>query len=132
VDLLSAAKDFGLPVLGAAAGFIATSYAVRTDVKQLKALVSALKKGWRLEFESHKEESVKKHKEQKEEIEKKYKELKDQLKEVEENLNKWQRESSHSFASDEELNRFIEDQQRQWQLIQRTLGQIEGWMKRNS
>jgi gas vesicle protein len=127
---MQAAKDFGLPLLGAVAGFVATSYAVRTEVKQLKQRVSALAKGWKLEFEELKDETEKKNTEYEKDLEKKYKELKDQLKEMEDNFHRWQRESSHSFASDSELTNFIQDQQRQWREIQRTLGQIEGMLKK--
>jgi chromosome segregation ATPase len=130
LDLLTAAKDFGLPVLGAVAGFVATSYAVRTEVKQLKSRVATLTKGWRLEFDNHKEDARTRREEHEEELEKKYEDLKKQLKELEENLHRWQRESSHSFASDSELTNFIQDQQRQWREIQRTLGQIEGMLKK--
>ena len=132
MDLLSAAKDFGLPLLGACAGFIATSYAVRTRVENLEKNLEGTKTGWRLELDVFKAEITGKQKEAKEELEKKYRELKEKLEEVEQNLNSWQRESSHSFATDAELTRFIEEQQRQWQAIQRTLGQIEGMMKRLS
>lgn len=130
MDALSAAKDFGLPLAGAIAGFIATSYAVRSDVKQLKSRVATLVKGWRLEFDTHKEDAKTRREEHEEELEAKYKELKDRLKELEENFHQWQRESSHSFASDSELTNFIQDQQRQWREIQRTLGQIEGMLKK--
>lgn len=118
VEAGKAVKDFVLPILGAVAGFITTSYAVRTRVKNLEKSLSTTKKGWRLELESLKAD-----------LEKKQVETEKKLKETEEKLNNWQRES-HSFASDEELSRFIEDQQRQWQAIQRTLGQIEGMLKK--
>lgn len=129
MDLLSLAKEFGLPVLGAVAGFVTTSYAVRTKVNALEKNLTTTKKGWKLELEMFKGDLATKHRELKEELEKKYKELKEQLDEIEDNLNRWQRESSHSFASDEELTRFVEDQQKQWQAIQRTLGKIEGMLK---
>lgn len=130
MDLLSAAKDFGIPALGAVAGFVVTSFGVRTEVKQLRGRVASLAKNWKIDFDNHKEDAKTRREEHEEELEAKYQELKKQLKELEDNLHRWQRESSHSFASDSELTNFIQDQQRQWQAIQRTLGQIEGMLKK--
>lgn len=118
LETLKTAKDFLLPVIGAVAGFIATSYAVRTRVKNLEKNLATTKKGWRLELETLKGD-----------LEKEQEELKKKLREIEDKFHNLQRESS-SFASDEELSRFIEDQQRQWQAIQRTLGQIEGMLRK--
>lgn len=129
-ELIGYAKSFGLPVLGAVAGFITTSYAVRTDVKNLSKTLNVLKKTWKMDFETFKANQSEKQKETREVLEKKYEELKEQVEEIEKNLHAWQRDSSVSFASDDELNRFIEEQQRQWQAIQRTLGQIEGMLKK--
>ena len=119
MDLVAIAKDFGLPLLGAIAGFISTSYAVRSDVRNLKTAVANATKGWSLQFRSHEKD-----------IKEKLDALQKQVDEMEKSFHLFQRESSHSFASDEELSNFIEDQQRQWQAIQRTLGQIEGMLKR--
>lgn len=62
-------------------------------------------------------------------IKEKIKELKDQLKELDDSFEKFQRASHHDFARDEEFNRFVEEMNKQWKAVQRTLGQIEGWMK---
>lgn len=129
MDLLSVAKDFGLPALGAVAGWVTTSYLVRGRVKRLEQSVTALKKGWRIELDTHKEKTDESTEKLKTELSRIYKELKEQLKEIEDRIQDWQRESSTSFARDDELTRFIEEQQRQWQAIQRTLGQIEGMLK---
>lgn len=118
IEALKEAKDFVIPIAGAVAGFIATSYAVRTRVKNLEKNLATTKKGWRLELETLKGD-----------LDKDLEEYKKKLRELEEKLHNVQRESS-SFASDEELSRFIEDQQRQWQAIQRTLGQIEGMLRK--
>ncbi len=129
MDLLSAAKDFGLPLLGAVAGFITTSYAIRTDVKTLKKNYSSLKAGWKLEFETYKKETLLKQAKADEELEEKFAELEQALEELEKKFHAFER-NSNSFASDLELTNFMQEQQRQWQTIQRTLGQIEGMMKR--
>jgi Tfp pilus assembly protein PilO len=117
-EIFGYVKSFGLPVAGAVAGWVFTSMKVKDRVRKLEQGLVALRKGWRLELDSHKEEATAMAEA-----------LKKELKELEEKLETFQRESK-SFASDEEMNRFIEETQRQWQQIQRTLGQIEGWMKK--
>lgn len=129
-EVIGYAKSFGLPVLGAVAGFVTTSYGVRTRVKNLEKTLGILKRAWRMDFDTFKTNQVDRQRELKAALEQKYEELKEKLEEIEENLHAWQRDSSASFASDDELNRFIEEQQRQWQAIQRTLGQIEGMLKK--
>lgn len=118
IDWLTIGKNFGLPVVGALGGWIATSMGVKGRVQKVEAGLTALRKGWRLELDSARNDT-----------EDKLDELKKQLNELQKQFQEWQRESS-SFASDEEMSRFIEETQKQWQLIQRTLGQIEGMMKR--
>lgn len=129
-DVLKAAKDFGLPVLGAVGGWLVTSYAVRSRVEKLEGSHSDHKTQIESRFARVETDITAKQRELKEALEEKHKELKDQIKELEDQMNKWQRESAHSFASDHELNAFIAEEQRQWQAIQRTLGQIEGMLKK--
>lgn len=118
LDLLEIGKNFGLPVAGAIAGWIFTSMKVKDRIRKVEQGLTALRKGWRLELDSMESDT-----------EEKLNELKKQLKELQDSFHAWQRQSS-SFASDEELNQFIKEQQDQWQAIQRTLGQIEGMVKR--
>ena len=118
LDLLEIGKNFGLPVAGAIAGWIFTSMKVKDRLRKVEQGLTALRKGWRLELDNTEAET-----------QEKFEELRLQLKELQEKFHSWQRQSS-SFATDEELARFIKEQQDQWQAIQRTLGQIEGMVKR--
>ncbi len=130
MDLLLLLKNYGLPVAGAVSGFVATSYAVRTRVKNLERIVTSLKKGWRLEIDQFKTDQAARAKDFREELEKKHNEYKQKLERLETEFNVFQRNSASSFATDEELSAFIQEQQNEWKRIQRTLGQIEGAMKK--
>lgn len=87
----------------------------KTDVKEQFVNFG---KAWKLELDTRDQN-----------IKEKIIELKDQLKELEDSVEKFQRASHHDFASDQEFTRFVEEMHRQWKLVERTLGHIEGWMK---
>lgn len=76
----------------------------------------------------HRQMSEQDHAELQAFVDKKIDELHARMSEFEENFNRF-KDNSSSFAKDDVLMRFIEEQQRQWQQIQRTLGQIEGVIK---
>lgn len=109
--------------IGAALNFKRRLEDIEKDFTKYKDAVKEefenLKKAWRLEMDSLKEE-----------LQGKLKELDTELKELDDSFTRFQRASNADFADAEEMRHFIEGQQRQWQQIQRTLGQIEGLMER--
>ena len=57
---------------------------------------------------------------------------KEELEKLDESFTQYTRSSVHDFANNEDFRRFMEDWQKQCHHIQRTLGQIEGLVKRDT
>lgn len=117
-------KDVVLPVGAAIASvfvaalrFASRLTKIETDFAALKVHFENTQKSWKLDLESFESD-----------YEARMKDLKQETKETDGRLSRF-RESSTDFAKEAELAKFIEEQQRQWQAIQRTLGQIEGSLK---
>ena len=128
MDWWALAKDLGIPAVGGLVGYLSSAKlaahrlkTVEDDLKEYRTLqkveLESIKKALKFDLEAHKGE-----------VQDKLKELKNQIDELEDVVESFQRASNHEFAKDAELNKFIEEQQRLWQSIQRTLGQIEGMM----
>jgi recombinational DNA repair protein RecT len=129
VDVLEIAKTFGTlvasAIIGTASAYIKASNRVENLESWKKEYVEAVKEkfsnlggAWKLELDTRDQN-----------IKEKINELKTQLKEVADSFERFQRASHHDFASDLEFTRFVEEMNRQWKTVERTLGHIEGWMK---
>jgi chromosome segregation ATPase len=146
-DPMEIARTFGIPLLGAVGGWITSTLKATSRVtalekgavdqkkaydndkiieekriekyeRSIKEQFENLIKSWKLELQSQKEDG-----------QKDVNELKKQLKEVEDSFTRFTRNSHHDFANNEEFARYVEETNRQWKVVERTLGQIEGWMK---
>lgn len=106
-------------LVGSALGFKHRLATLERDFERYKETIKeeleTLKKAWRMELDDHKDD-----------ITDKIVELKKGLAEIEDNFEKFARASHHDFARDEEFTKFVEEVNKQWQQVQRTLGQIEG------
>lgn len=125
MDALAIAKDLVIPalsVMGSVAAAFA-SYRHRMDalekeqarhIQDTGKLLESLKSGFRLEMEN----------------------LKAEITRVERDLSELRRstenfkDSSADFAKDAELSRYIVEENRKWNEMQRLLGQIEGQLAR--
>jgi len=140
MDPADALKSFGIPVLGAVSGWVTAAIKTAGRVTNLETAFEAYKKAQEKALEDFKktakdqlEEAVGRirvqHEEQKKAAEKAIEELKKELTELDASFDRFTRASQHDFAKDEEFNRFVEEMNRQWKLMERTLGHFEGWMK---
>lgn len=118
------AKDIVIPIGSAAVAVLVTVFRLASRFTTLESGYAGLKKqfedtqkAWKLDLETFEGE-----------IEEQIKELKRELEQTEDRLARF-RDSSTDFAKEAELAKFIEEQQRSWKEIQRTLGQIEGALK---
>ena len=130
MDLATIAEKFAAPVLTGVTGFVGAALNFKRRIDDLekefkahqdtvKTELANLKSAWRLEIDDLKEE-----------LTAKIKELTAELKDLDNTFEKFCRASNADFANADEMRAFIEEQGRQWQQIQRTLGQIEGLMER--
>lgn len=116
------------PTLAAVGGWVGAALRLRERMGTVEKDFDALRLAVGKQISEFKDEQ-KKHLEKVEsQFEKKLEELREEFEEYERSLGQF-RASSTDFAKDAELAHFIEEQQRQWQTIQRTLGQIEGMLK---
>lgn len=147
MDAFSIAKDFGLPLGGAILGWIVTSYRVKSRVEKVETSFIDLKAKVKEDFESQKKEVDRSITElkaglglafqsHKQDIESGFgtvladiKKVEEDLKKLDDDFERYQRASSHDFARDEEFTNFMEEVNKQWQQIHRTLGRIEGSLK---
>lgn len=140
MDPTEAAKVFGIPIFGAVTGWVTaavkTAGRVTTLEKDFEKLKAALKekeekaeKDLKEKFDSLLNTFKQQHEEQKKASEKVVEELKKELGELDASFDRFTRASQHDFAKDEEFSRFVEEMNRQWKLMERTLGHFEGWMK---
>ena len=134
------AKNFGIPAVGAIAGwlFAAAAYKHRLDQieKDFAAFRADQKEKHKLEQDDLKErfESLERMLLQetaaiRQEVAGRVKELGVEVEAIDKAFTQFERASGHDFAKDAELAHFVEEQQRQWQAIHRTLGQIEGVLR---
>lgn len=119
------AKDIVIPIGSATVAVLVTAFRLASRFTTLESGFAGLKKtfedtqkAWKLDLDTFEGE-----------VEEKIKELRRELEQTEDRLARF-RDSSTDFAKEAELARFIEEQQRSWKEIQRTLGQIEGALKR--
>jgi len=130
MDLGTIAEKFAVPVFTGVTGFVGAALnfkrrielleeSVKKHQDTLKEELANLKSAWRLEIDDLKED-----------LQEKLKELTRELKELDATFHRFCRASNVDFADANEMKDFIEEQGRQWQQIQRTLGQIEGLMER--
>lgn len=128
-DPIELAKTLGAPLLGVVGGWITSALKATSRVTALETEVGSLRKyvteeigrvaaGWRLEFEHQKQDQAEK-----------VKELKEAVKAIQESFDRFTRASHHDFADNDAFIRYVEEMNRQWKTVERTLGQIEGWMK---
>lgn len=127
-DVLGLLERFGAPVATGVGGFIGAAFNYKRRVDTLEAELAGLKTGIDARFDKAVEDA----KEVSDEQAKKYKELFDQLKELTARFESYQRGSISSFADASEMHSFMEQQRAEWLNIQRTLGQIEGWLQNNA
>lgn len=125
MDALAVAKDLVIPalsVMGSVAAAFA-SYRHRMDalekeqtryLQDTEKRLESLKQGFRLEMEGLKAEIARVEKDL------------EGLRRNTENL----KDSSADFAKDAELSRYITEENRKWNEMQRLLGQIEGQLAR--
>lgn len=139
-DPMEIAKTFGIPVFGAVAGWVTAAVKTAGRVSNLEVELANHRKAAKEQFDEYKaqvkeqfENLVKAWKlelhSQKEDGQKQVGELKEQLKELEKHFDLFTRASHHDFADNEAFTRFVEEMNRQWKVVERTLGHIEGWMK---
>jgi chromosome segregation ATPase len=130
VDLATLAEKLAAPVLTGVTGFVGAALNFKRRIDELekdfkrhqeaiKEELTHLKSAWRMEIDDLKDE-----------LTAKIKELTAELKELDDTFERFCRASNADFANADEMRAFIEEQGRQWQQIQRTLGQIEGLMER--
>lgn len=128
-DPIDIALKVGAPVLGVVGGWVTAAWKATGRVTDLEKGLDALKRGnreeldrligaWRLEFQH-----------QKEEVAEKFSDLREQVKDLRDSFDRFTRSSHHDFADNEAFVRYVEEMNRQWKTVERTLGQIEGWMK---
>jgi len=140
VDLLELAKNFGIPAAGAVGGWLTTASLYKHKVELLERDFASFKTEHLARHNAEKEELKERlstlqsdferaDEEFKKELEKKYVELFKEIREIDDDFEKFARASNHDFAKDSELARFMEEEQRSWQAMHRTLGQIEGMLK---
>lgn len=108
----------GAPVVTALGGFVGAGLSFKHQLETLKTSLETFKTSITKEVGEHKVD-----------VEKKIVELKGQLAGIEDSYEKFARDSHQNFAKDEELTKFMDEVNRQWQQVQRTLGQIEGLMQ---
>ena len=130
---------FASPVLGALGGLGAAAWKATSRVTHLEhglELVNKSLEGLRV---SEKEARASLSSgfslamaQQRDDLEEKVKELKEELETLDESFTQYTRSSVHDFANNEDFRRFMEDWQKQCHHIQRTLGQIEGLVKRDT
>ena len=131
MDAIALLEKIGAPLATGLTGFVgaALNFKRRIDdlEKDFKAHKGAvkeefdlLKKAWKLEMDDNQEEFLEK-----------VKELTTQLATLRERFESYQRGSISDFADASEMHAFMEAQRQEWATVQRTLGQIEGWMERN-
>lgn len=130
MDLATLAEKLAAPVLTGVTGFVGAALNFKRRIDELekdfkrhqeaiKEELTHLKSAWRMEIDDLKDE-----------LTAKIKELTAELKELDDTFERFCRASNADFANADEMRAFIEEQGRQWQQIQRTLGQIEGLMER--
>jgi hypothetical protein len=136
VEFLEIAKLVGPPVLGGIVGIVSgylKSSARVTALETWKESHEKAFKDYKLEIDKRFENLNSAWKlefaDQKEEFERRVSELKREIKELDDAFDRFARASHHDFADNEEFTRFVEEMHRQWKVVERTLGQIEGWMK---
>lgn len=146
-DPLEIAKTFGVPILGAAAGWITSALKATSRVTTLEKDLGEMMKRFK-EYKDAEEKRIEKYEHeikerfenltrawklelvsQREDGQRELGTLKEQLKDAVESFNRFTRSSHHDFANNEEFARYVEETNRQWKVVERTLGQIEGWMK---
>lgn len=129
MDFLELAKNFGIPAVGAAAGWLTTSAIAKYKVDRIESDLKSFKEDVGKRLDALKDDLEKADEDFKKELEKKHAELLREIKEIDDDFEKFARASNHDFAKDSELARFMEEEQRSWQAMNRTLGQIEGMLK---
>jgi hypothetical protein len=104
-------------------GDLARKYKEERDEskREYKEKLEAMSKGFQLALETLKHD-----------LGEESDELKKDLNELEKSFNTYTRNSHHDFTNNDEFRRFTEEWQRQCHNIQRTLGQIEGMVKRET
>lgn len=139
-DPLELAKVIGIPIFGALAGWITGAVKIAGRLTTLETDFEKYKKNNKEAFDDYKK-TVKDEFEkliaawklelthQKEDVTEKITELRTQVKELRDSFDRFTRASHHDFADNEEFTRFVEEMNRQWKSMERTLGHIEGWMK---
>ncbi len=120
MDAIEVVERIAAPVLTAVGAFIGAAFRFTKRITDVETKFESAQKSWREEMDGHQDE-----------VFAKIKVLEAQLKEYENSFDTF-RDSSHDFAKDSELARFIMEQHEQWQTIQRTLGYIEGLLKKSS
>jgi hypothetical protein len=140
---LDIAKTVLAPALGIIGGWVSASLKIATrmtllekDVEKLEkkqkedheklekdhgARITSISSGFQLALAS-----------QKNDLDEKIVLVRTDLDELERSYNSYTRSSHHDFTNNEEFRRFTEEWQRQCQKIQRTLGQIEGMIQRET
>lgn len=128
-DPLALLEKIGAPVVTGLTGFVGAALNFKRRIDDLekefnrhkdavKEELTSLKAAWKAELEWVEGD-----------LRKDFDELKDELKELGDTFGRFQRGSMVDFADAGEVQRFVEEQERQWQKIQRTLGRIEGLMQ---
>lgn len=140
MDLLDLAKNFGIPALGALAGFLGSASHYKHRLEQVEKDFAEFKKDHKEKHETdqkdikEKLEGVRKALDTtlggvRDELLVKFKDLETEVTSIDKAFTQFERASGHDFAKDAELAHFIEEQNKQWQVVHRLLGQIEGLMK---
>jgi hypothetical protein len=142
-DPMEIAKTFGIPLLGAVTGWISAAWKATSRVTSLEVDYEKYKKNNKEAFDEYKktvrEEFVSliaawklEITHQKQDVNEKITELKTEVKELRDSFDRFTRASHHDFADNEAFTRYVEEMNRQWKAVERTLGHIEGWMKAQS
>jgi hypothetical protein len=127
-SLWDSAKVFVSPAIGIVGGWVTAAWKSTNRVTILEKTVADLLK-------KQAEDSVRYAadlKSLKQDLEKKHEDLREDVKELDDAFDKFARESASDFANNEQFQRFIEEWQKQCLKIQRTLGQIEGMLHRET
>jgi hypothetical protein len=118
MDAADIALKVAVPVLGLVGGWVGAAVRIRTRLKGLEQKYSALRKGFMLEFDTHRDG-----------IQDDLDRLSNELRAISDHLDKF-RDSQVDFAREAALAQFIMQQQERWEAVQRTLGRIEGVLGR--
>ncbi len=122
-------KQYGPAIATAAGGWVGAALNFKRRLSILEKSVKATAAKTEKQFETLKKEVADGDSALKAELKMVFEELKASLKELEDDFERFERASISNFAKDSELSHLIEENQKRWEQVHRTLGQIEGLMR---